>query len=105
MSPKVSTNQGGHTRPSTGQVDPEGGRPTHFGGKGSTDIVKSVWPRNMADRPRGGRPTVLCHRIIAAKPRNHIWDAINTSPTLSTGIYTPYIRFSICKGSGAFVVA
>jgi hypothetical protein len=57
---------------SPGQVDPEGvwsGGPSHMlrAGKGSTDVVESVWPTNMAGRPRGGLPTILCHRIIVAK--------------------------------------
>jgi hypothetical protein len=57
MSPKVSTNLGGHVGPSPGQVNSESGQP-HFGansalpwwvrvlggGKGSTDVVESVWP-------------------------------------------------------------
>jgi hypothetical protein len=116
VSPKESTDRGGHVGPSLSQVVD---RP-HFGAKsplpwwvhvlgggiGSTNLMKSVWQRNMATQPCGDHLAVLCYRIVAAKPRNCLWDAINTPPPmLSTTIHTLYSRFSTCKGSGALVVA
>jgi hypothetical protein len=97
VSPKESTDRGGHVGPSLSQVVD---RP-HFGAKsplpwwvhvlgggiGSTDLMKSVWQRNMATQPCGDHLAVLCYRIVAAKPRNCLWDAINT-PLCSPLQYT-----------------
>jgi hypothetical protein len=89
MSPKVSTDLGGHVGPSPGQVAdwPQFGSKSTGpwcvslleGDKGSTDFTRSVWSRTMADQPCGGRPTIFCHRTIATKLRNCPWDTINTT--------------------------
>jgi hypothetical protein len=72
--------------------------------KGSTDVVESVWPRNMASQPHGGCSVVHCHGIVVAKSRSHHFDAINT-PLCSPLEYTLYSRLSTCEGSSALVVA
>jgi hypothetical protein len=62
-----------------------------IGGKGSTDVVEWVWPRNMAGLPRGGFLAVLYLGIVATKSRNRPMDSINT-PLLSPLEYTHTLK-------------
>jgi hypothetical protein len=57
------------------------------GGGGGTDLVRSIWPRTKAGRPRGSHSAMFHHGNTAAKSGNRLWDAINT-PLFSPLEYT-----------------
>jgi hypothetical protein len=67
------------------------------GGKGSTNLTRLVWPRIMVGH--------LLSRKRCCQVEEPPLGRYKYPPTLSTGIHTPYSRFSTCKGSGALVVA
>jgi hypothetical protein len=98
VSPRVSTDWGGHVGPNPDPVDLGGGPLAppwpagpfgansigasllHLlgGSIGRTDFTRLVWPKFMARRSHGGRPAVLLHRNVAAKPGNCPQYTINT---------------------------